>query len=182
MKNWFNRQINRISEIEDDREREKQSKILDQIINNVHTINNLEIDQKRNEKIDYVKSRGVEITKINQSIQAIKGKWIAKFAANVAHNIKQEIDLESYLWHIFSFEIVVASCKKTAKRKFDQKEKDGVFLFYQFGNDVFFVKNAGSLKATDFDLEDDIYVVDEKFQWTYVKTHELQCGPYFYEL
>jgi hypothetical protein len=43
-----------------------------------------------------------------------------------------------------------------------------------------YFKNAAELKDTDFDLEDDIYISDINFTWTYVVTHEKeQCGPYF---
>ena len=35
------------------------------------------------------------------------------------------------------------------------------------------------LKVTHFAQEEDVYVVDENFTWTYVVTHENYCGPYF---
>ena len=34
------------------------------------------------------------------------------------------------------------------------------------------------MKKDDMD-EEDIYVVDKEFTWTYVNTHERSCGPYF---
>ncbi len=28
-------------------------------------------------------------------------------------------------------------------------------------------------------MDDDVYVVDKDFKWTYLKTYETMCGPYF---
>ncbi|MBK5252809.1 MAG: DUF4275 family protein [Peptostreptococcaceae bacterium] len=42
------------------------------------------------------------------------------------------------------------------------------------------MNNAEQLKSSDFDLEDDVYVVDAEMKWTYVHTHESQCGPYYF--
>ena len=38
---------------------------------------------------------------------------------------------------------------------------------------------ATNLKASDFDMEQDVYVVDSEMKWTYIHTHEIVCGPYF---
>ncbi len=38
---------------------------------------------------------------------------------------------------------------------------------------------ATNLKASDFDMEQDVYVVDSEMRWTYIHTHEIVCGPYF---
>ncbi|WP_363319157.1 DUF4275 family protein [Desulfosporosinus sp.] len=38
------------------------------------------------------------------------------------------------------------------------------------------------MKRHEFDMADDIYLVDLDFHWTYVVTHEKeQCGPYFFK-
>ncbi|WP_429351212.1 DUF4275 family protein [Paenibacillus sp. 4624] len=34
----------------------------------------------------------------------------------------------------------------------------------------------------DFDEQQDIYIFDKAFTWTYVHTHESMCGPYFYKI
>jgi Domain of unknown function (DUF4275) len=41
------------------------------------------------------------------------------------------------------------------------------------------IENANKIKAEDFIDEEDVYVVDREFKWTYVKTHEEEYGPYF---
>lgn len=42
-----------------------------------------------------------------------------------------------------------------------------------------FIADAGRLTACLFESEQDIYIVDRNFDWTFVKTHESYCGPYF---
>jgi hypothetical protein len=46
---------------------------------------------------------------------------------------------------------------------------------------VFEYNNASDIVASDFDYEQDIYLFDKNFTWTYVYTHESMCGPYFYK-
>ena len=48
--------------------------------------------------------------------------------------------------------------------------------------DVSLYTNAKSVVSTDFDSEQDIYIFDRNFSWTYVHTHESMCGPYFYKV
>jgi len=40
-------------------------------------------------------------------------------------------------------------------------------------------RKASGLIASDLDTEFDVYVADKEFNWTYVKTHEEEYGPYF---
>ena len=59
-----------------------------------------------------------------------------------------------------------------------------MFMIYlNMTNKVFEVFNWNKAKTKDFNKEDDIYIVDKYFTWTYVNTHERDlCGPYFYKL
>ena len=63
---------------------------------------------------------------------------------------------------------------------FNRESKKFCYVFYQHFDDAFILENASSLNANDFLNEEDVYVVDKEFNWTYVKTHETGwCGPYF---
>ncbi|WP_372459295.1 DUF4275 family protein [Alkalihalobacillus deserti] len=55
-------------------------------------------------------------------------------------------------------------------------------FFYQQSNNAYKLNNADKIKAEDFNNESDVYIVDTNFNWTYVHTHEDDCGPYFYKL
>ncbi|RPK29564.1 hypothetical protein EDO6_00187 [Paenibacillus xylanexedens] len=53
---------------------------------------------------------------------------------------------------------------------------------YESGGWVLLYENANQVIAADFDSEQDIYIFDRAFTWTYVYTHESMCGPYFYKI
>ncbi|SHI13526.1 protein of unknown function [Desulfosporosinus lacus DSM 15449] len=50
--------------------------------------------------------------------------------------------------------------------------KKEVIGFFQHNKDVFIYDNAVLLKDNEIDMEDDIYLIDLDFDWTYVVTHE----------
>ena len=55
-------------------------------------------------------------------------------------------------------------------------------MFYQHLSDVLLIEQAATLKAAHFVQEEDVYVVDGNFTWTYVVTHESDGDPYFGEV
>jgi hypothetical protein len=57
--------------------------------------------------------------------------------------------------------------------------KETCFIFYQHSDYALIVENAQQITADDFMDEEDIHIVDKNFTWTFVKTHERACGPYF---
>ena len=45
---------------------------------------------------------------------------------------------------------------------------------------VLYAVHQNELKNADcFDRFAEVYVVGKNFEWTYIKTHESSCGPYF---
>lgn len=63
--------------------------------------------------------------------------------------------------------------------------EDYVYDYYssEYENKVFEVFDGDKVRAKDFNKEDDIYIVDKYFKWTYVNTHERGwLGPYFCKL
>lgn len=58
-------------------------------------------------------------------------------------------------------------------------KKAKCYIFYQHSADVILVEQADVLEAANFTEEDDVYIVDEAFTWTFVVTHERDYGPYF---
>lgn len=87
-----------------------------------------------------------------------------------------------YLWHVFSYKRRPHLVQKTASEAFDAKKKTKCYVFYQHLSDVLYIGQASALKAAHFAQEEDVYIVDENFTWTYVMTHESDFGPYFSEV
>jgi hypothetical protein len=116
----------------------------------------------------------------------IVNRWISTFASNVSDKILREHVLEdcNYLWHVFSWGKVPCLEGAQARRAFDERESDLVYMFRKGRSIDKFPRIEGLIitnKVTSEQLEtiDDIYVVDLNFIWTYVHTHESECGPYF---
>jgi len=41
------------------------------------------------------------------------------------------------------------------------------------------VKITNKVTSEELKMKNDIYIMDKNFSWTYVNTHEPECGPYF---
>lgn len=121
-----------------------------------------------------------------KKVRAFKRYWFRTFtpAENVKKARKVCFSRGNYLWHLFSFEY--ASCLEgnDAARKFQEKEKTDVYAYLHAHDIVIKMKSVGKFEWELFDLDSDTLIVDRKFRWTFVRTHEEECGlgPYFKEL
>lgn len=115
-------------------------------------------------------------------------KWLGVFGENVSReNMEERVTDEGcYLWHIFSFEFVECLKGNEARRAFDELEYERAIRFYDgyssgHSNSISDVAEVGRLTSKDLDDDrhSDVYVTAEDFSWTYVRTHEDMCGPYF---
>lgn len=125
-----------------------------------------------------------ELTK--EEIMVIKTKWEKYFIpANIN---KDKIYLDDFLWHVFSYEVKDNQTGENAIHRFDEVNKDSIYLFYQFRDKGYLIEKDSDLSNVDLDNfidgfeEMDLYIVDTQFKWTYVKTHEEpHIGPFFAE-
>jgi len=52
-------------------------------------------------------------------------------------------------------------------------------VFYQGHDLALLIEDAALLMPEDVEDEQDIYIVDKEFKWTYAVTHESELGPFF---
>ena len=114
-------------------------------------------------------------------------EWLKHFAAGISSE-----DLEKYvvstgnlLWHVFSWELLEKKRFLTgdsAKSSYNKIDKTGAMYIQWFEDEE--VKNLPeSLNSAEaLDKMHEVYVVAQDFSWTYIKTHEIMCGPYFMKL
>ncbi len=133
-----------------------------------------EYAQKRRE----IEKRGVTFVPLTKG-SAVKARWSRIFAKAVDAQTKQRIRYDTFKWHIYSFDAAPALRCDEARRAFDARAKTAVFAFYQQSDGAFLIEHAELLRSEDFDLDHDIYIFDARGAWTYVFTHESDCGPYF---
>ena len=110
-------------------------------------------------------------------------KWISVFGKGVD---KKMIDdhVTSYcnhLWHLFTWGNVPCLSGEEARRAFDVLHYTEAIRFY--GGQSNYVENISvveklSANEVDRDNHNDVYIVAKDFSWTYVRTHELDLGPY----
>ena len=111
-------------------------------------------------------------------------KWLFVFGNNVDKNIikKYVTSNGDHLWHLFTWGSVSCLTGDTARDAFDKLKCAEVFRFFGgYFNSIDSLTTAKkpSAKELDSSSEIDIYVVANDFSWTYVRTHEDSCGPYF---
>ena len=133
-----------------------------------------------------IKRRGIRFTPVNNS--ATKAKWTNLFAASISKEDRKKVYFDQYKWHLFSYELLDALTEDDARAAFNAqpKDQDTVYLFWQNARKAFLVENAHLLKAEELDHDyipfQDFYLFSPDGKWTYIRTHESMCGPYFYKL
>ncbi|MCM3618329.1 DUF4275 family protein [Sutcliffiella horikoshii] len=111
--------------------------------------------------------------------------WENTFADHLSKEEKDAIYLDSFLWHLCSWEAVKYSAKEEAIMLFHQQEKNKCLIFYQYLDTAYLLENARNLNVPDLPYDPlhmyfgDVYVMDWEKKWTFIMTHEKQCGPYF---
>lgn len=85
-----------------------------------------------------------------------------------------------YLWHTFSYLYVPCIEGEDAKIKFDNTVREKAVLLLNSQKIGYILDNPKDITASDLDEFNDVIFTEEGFSWTYVHTHEQQCGPYFY--
>ena len=128
-------------------------------------------------ELEVIESRGTGVL--------LRKSWEKAFAGHLTEKEKEEIFLNQFLWHVCSWGKAVCAIGEEAAALFEKQEKDECTIFYQFVDDAYLLKNAKELTVSDLPYEsrnmdrNDMYVMDANHTWTFIMTHEQQCGPYF---
>ena len=135
---------------------------------------------------DRLTARHMRVTEMPEWSSYLLKKWEDAFVSHLSDEEKELIFLHSdryscgFLWHVFSWEKTDRLVGEKAKELFQKQRKRECFVFYQLREDVLLVENASRLRVEDLLDEEDVYIVDKDFTWTYVQTHDSEeLGPYF---
>ncbi len=122
------------------------------------------------------------------SLRIIKGRWLDAFAGGAPEaELKRWVLSEgNFLWHLFSAGLVPCLEKDAAKQALAAVPEETVYLFYCEYPPEGAPLTRSLSKAEALALPEpeglfgaDWYLVNKDFTWTYVHTHEEDCGPYF---
>lgn len=117
----------------------------------------------------------------------LRANWLEEFAGHLTNEEQKEIYMDSFLWHLCSYEKTVCLEKEEAIEAFERQKKKKCTVFYQYMDDAFLVQNAENFKVNDLPYDKDgdlnyrdMYVMDWDSNWTFIITHETDyLGPYF---
>ncbi|WP_258110090.1 DUF4275 family protein [Alicyclobacillus sp. SP_1] len=130
---------------------------------------------------DSLMKNGIVVTVYKVQGIELRHRWEQEFAQDINRSVKKSIYFNEFLWHVFSYGKLPCLTNDKAISAFENEKKQDCYVFYQNDDVVYQLENAEGLRAEDFSKEDDVYIVDTGFNWTYVQTHESDCGPYFYK-
>lgn len=112
-------------------------------------------------------------------------EWLYHFANHVSKSLlrKKVIGRGNFLWHIFSWEIIDKDeylMGDSARKEFDKVDKFEAKYFSLWEDNPSLKLLEKEMNSEYIDKFSEIYVVASDWSWTYIKTHEEDCGPYFY--
>ncbi len=178
-----------IQQIQDPTEREARSELIERIMEAV-TDYDVHVQNYAYRKIvEQIVARGVRLEPVDR--QAVVREWDERFDCLVTQAQKNAAlhYTDQFRWHLFSFELLPAISGDAARAEFDAEKKQDLYLFFDYSDNAYLVRNAHLLTAEDVDtlrscspLElSDMYFFDPLNHWTYVKPHEEYCGPYYFK-
>ncbi|WP_449622670.1 DUF4275 family protein [Robertmurraya sp. Marseille-Q9965] len=138
------------------------------------------------ELFNILKNKKIRVTEIDKWGTYLRNQWEHQFVGHLSKDERYKIFLYDdrwscgYLWHVFSYKRRECLEGASAVQNFDLEPKGACYIFYQHSDYALLVEEARLLKASDLLNEEDVYVVDKEFNWTFVNTHESDwLGPYF---
>ena len=113
--------------------------------------------------------------------------WLKCFASGISSEdlARFVVATGNYLWHIFSWELMDTDRYLTgdaAKKAYREVEKSDTLYIDWFQDDEVRPLPTKLRHPDQLDKLTEVYVVSSDFSWTYIKTHESMCGPYFMKL
>lgn len=140
--------------------------------------------KKSNYFIDNLKAKGIECIQLNNGSGAteaekLRQRWQDAFLEGVN---TEDIYIEQYLWHVFSYKRLIASEREEAERYLNRERSSALYVFFNSEDTCYRLECAEGFTSDMVECYSDVYVTDERFTWTYVRTHETgSCGPYFFK-
>ena len=177
-----------IEQIPDFQEREARFRLLEQIMEKVTDYDVHVREYAYRQTIQVLLDRGIILEPVDRA--PVVDAWDRQFDSLVSHRAKQAAAhySDQFRWHLFSFELLPAVQKDPARMAFDDMPKGDMYLFFDYSEEAYRLRNAHLLTAADVEALrehsplnlSDMYFFDPVNKWTYIRAHEDYCGPYFF--
>lgn len=179
-----------IEQMDDVREREARTRLIDQIMERITDYDVHVREYAYKKAIQSLVERGIIFEPVDRT--PVITKWDNQFDSLVSNDSKQAAPhySDQFRWHLFSFELLPAIQGDDARVAFNNMSKLEMYLFFDYADEAYWIKNAYLLTADDVEALrensplnlSDMYFFDPTAQWTYIKPHEEYCGPYFFQV
>lgn len=171
-------------------ERETRAKLIEQIIEKITDYDVHIREYAYQQTVQALIDRGIILEPVER--EPVITEWDHQFDRLVSLEAKQAAKYytNQFRWHLFSFELLSAVQGDLARAAFNEIPKGELYLFFDYADEAYLVKNAHLLTADDVEAlrensslnRSDMYFYDPLNKWTYVKPHEEYCGPYFFKV
>ena len=183
----FHELILEIEGMNDEAEKEARLKLLDEIQERITDYDVHVREYAYQQTVQSLIERGIGLEPVDRG--AVVSAWDERFDKLVTAEAKRAAKhyTDQFRWHIFSFELLSALRQDEARKAFNEMPKQELYLFFDYAEECYRVRNAHLLTAEDIEAvrenspldRSDMYFFDPVNKWTYVKPHEEYCGPYF---
>ncbi|MDQ0231645.1 DUF4275 family protein [Metabacillus malikii] len=118
----------------------------------------------------------------------LREQWIQSFAGHLTKPEQKAINLDEFLWHLCSWRKVDCVEGENALEAFQKQAKTKCTIFFQHKDEAYLIEKARTITVNHLPYDPshisdgDLYVMDWDRRWTFMMTHESQCGPYFISL
>ncbi|WP_053367972.1 DUF4275 family protein [Bacillus sp. FJAT-27245] len=138
--------------------------------------------------VEILKNKNIKVRELPKWGGYLRKEWETHFANHLSNEEKKAIYLFNqggycgYLWHVFSYKKKDCLEGEKAEVAFNDERKNECYIFFQDSDYALQLANASTLNTLDLldETDNDMYIVDKQFRWTFVMTHEIGlCGPYF---
>ena len=178
-----------IEQIGDAQEREARTRLVGQIMEKITDYDVHVREYAYQQAVHVLINRGIIFEPVDR--EPIVTEWDSQFDSLVSTDAKQSAQhyTNQFRWHLFSFELLPAIQGDKARTAFDKWNKQELYLFFDYADEAYRVKNAHLLTSKDVESlrenssldHSDMYFFDPLNSWIYVKPHEEYCGPYFFQ-
>ena len=179
-----------IEQISDAEEKEARTKLIEQIMEKITDYDVHVREYAYQQAVQVLIDRGIILEPVDR--EPIVTEWDNQFDRLVSVEAKQAATHYSnqFRWHLFSFELLPVIQGDQARTTFNGMEKKELYLFFDYTDETYRVRNAHLLTASDVEALrensslnlSDMYFFDPLNKWTYIKPHEDYCGPYFFKV
>ncbi len=179
-----------IEKISDAQERETRTQLIEQIVEKITDYDVHVREYAYQQSVHALIERGIILESATR--EPIITKWDYQFDRLVSAEAKKAAKhyTNQFRWHLFSFELLPAVQGDQARTAFNEIEKGELYLFFDYADETYHIKNAHLLTADDVEAlmensslnHSDMYFYDPWNKWTYIKPHEKYCGPYFFKV